>query len=117
MLLLFLSFRNEGTLLAEGETAEEAFACLLQATSGMYKHHDKLQQMLKANAKVKEINEARQEEAKVTVNREDHKEGPQIVGEATAAMNDVQEVQANCADEISLEERIAMLNADQSRVF
>ena len=117
MLLLFVPFRNEGTLLAEGETAEEAFARLVQATSGMYKHHDRLQQMLKANAKVKEINEARQVEAKVTVNREDHREGPQIVGEATAAMNDVQELQANCADEISLEERIAMLNADQSRVF
>ena len=32
-------------------------------------------------------------------------------------MNDVQELQVNCTDEISLEERIDKLNADQSRVF
>ena len=32
-------------------------------------------------------------------------------------MNDVQELQANCADELSLEKRIEMLNVDQARVF
>ena len=39
------------------------------------------------------------------------------MGEATAAMNDVQELQADCADELSLEVRIEMLNVDQARVF
>ena len=43
--------------------------------------------------------------------------GPQIVGEATAAINDVQELQANCTDETRLEESMDKLNVDQSRVF
>ena len=73
--------------------------------------------MLKAKAKVKEINEARQEEAKQTADKEDESNGPQIVGEATAAMNGVQDLQANCIDEMSLEKRIEMLNPDQMHVF
>ena len=32
-------------------------------------------------------------------------------------MNDVQDLQANCVDEMSLEKRIEMLNADQTRDF
>lgn len=108
MLLLFVPFRDEGSLLAQCESAEEAFTRLVESNSGMYKHHDRLQQMLKANAKVKEINEARQEVVKNTADKEDHCNGPQIIGEATAAMNDVQDLQANCADEISLEKRIEM---------
>ena len=102
MLLLFVPFRSEGTLLAENETAEEAFNRLIEANSGMYKHHDRLQQMLKAHAKVKEINEARQDEVKVINEKEDCSNGPQIVGEATAAMTDVQELQTNCTDELYL---------------
>ena len=66
---------------------------------------------------MKEINEARQDEAKVINEKEDCSNGLQIVGEATATMNDVQELQAICADELSLEVRIEMLNVDQARVF
>ena len=40
MLLLFVPFRNESTLLAENETAEEAFNRSIEANYGMYKHHD-----------------------------------------------------------------------------
>ena len=39
------------------------------------------------------------------------------MGEATAVMNDVQELQANCTDELSLEKRIERFNVDQGRVF
>ena len=116
-MLLFVPFRSEGNLLAENESAEKAFAHLVEANPDMYSHHDRWQQMLKANAKVKEINEARQEEATFSVDKENKDKGPQIVGQATAAMNDVQELQVNCTDEISLEVRIDKLNADQSRVF
>ena len=72
MLLLFVPFRNKSTLLAENETAEEGFNRLIEANSGMYKHHDRMQQMLKAHAKVKEINEARQDEAKLINEKEDY---------------------------------------------
>ena len=79
----------------------------------MYQHHDRLQQMLNVYAKMKEINDVRQEKAQVNVNKEDHTDGPQIIGEAMAAMNDVQELEANCADKISLEKHIEMLDTDQ----
>ena len=76
MLLLFLPFRDKGSLLAQVESAEAAFIRLMESNSGMYKHHDRLQQMLKATAKVKKINEARQEEAKQNDNKEDEINGP-----------------------------------------
>ena len=79
-MLLFVPFRSECNLLAENEYAEKTFACLVEADPDMYRDHDKLQQMLKANAKVKEINEARQEEATFSVDKENKDKGPQIVG-------------------------------------
>ena len=46
----------------------------------MYSHHDRLQQVLKANAKVKEINKARQEEASFSVDKEDKDKDPKLLG-------------------------------------
>ena len=49
----------------------------------MYKHHDRLQQMLKEHAKVKEINEARQDEAEVINEKEDCSNGPHGVSNSS----------------------------------
>ena len=68
-----------------------------------------------AQSAIKKINEARCQEPESThVETED---GPQIMGEAEAAMNDTKDLHSNCADKISLEDRVSLLNADQSRVF
>ena len=113
LLLLFTPFRDESSLL-EHETAEEAFHRLVNADSSA--HHFKLQNMLKAQSNIKTINEARQadgEEEKVSK----HDDDPQLMGEAKTAMNDVLDMNVNSGNSLSLEDRIAMLNADQRRVF
>ena len=59
LLLLFVPFRNESDLLKPNETAEQSFARHYKNGSSMLKHHERLQQMLQAQTKVQEINEAR----------------------------------------------------------
>ena len=66
LLLLFVPFRDEAELVNEGETAKQAFSHASSADSGIHVHHEKLEQMLKAQEKVKHINNTRQEEAKGT---------------------------------------------------
>ena len=39
------------------------------------------------------------------------------MGEAKTAMNDVFDMNVNSCNQLSLEERVAMLNADQRRIF
>ena len=55
-----LLLRNESDLLKPNETAEQSFARHYKNGSSMLKHHERLQQMLQAQTKVQEINEARQ---------------------------------------------------------
>ena len=55
-------------------------------------HSEKLQKMLKATESVQKINEARQAEEEDVTDAdqlEEQDDGPQVTGEATAAMNDV----------------------------
>ena len=54
--LLFVPFQKEADLLGTTETAEEAFKRHLQPGSGLNFHHDKLQPVLLAQTKVREIN-------------------------------------------------------------
>ena len=62
LILLFVPFRDEGALLRENETAEEAFNCLLPNSDDCSNYHKKLQTMLNAEAKVRKIDEARKAE-------------------------------------------------------
>ena len=80
-------------------------------------YHSRLQTMLKAKANLKAIREARQTDGKKEVVVEKHND-PELPGEAKSAMNDTCEINANAkSDDLALEERIAMLNADQKRIF
>ena len=59
--------------------------------SALNTHSEKLQKMLKATESVQKINEARQAEEEDVTNAvplEEQDDGPQVKGEATAAMND-----------------------------
>ena len=72
--------------------------------------------MLQTQASIKKINDARQadgEEHKIS--KEDDE--PQLMGEARAAMKELFDMNSNPADTLSLEQRVAMLNTDQRRVF
>ena len=53
-----MPFRDESSLILENETAELAFLRLMNVHSSAY--HAKLQTILDAQSKIKEINEARQ---------------------------------------------------------
>ena len=77
----------------------------------MINHCDNLMKILDVQSKVCNINEHRFEnEENVT------EESPVITGEAVAAMNDVCDINA-VKHIIDLDERIAKLNKDQSRIF
>ena len=108
LVLLFCPFRDESTLLHENEMPEQAFHRLVSSQSSNY--HAKLQVMLAACSNVKQINEARQADGK-----ED--DDPQLLGEAKTAMHDVFDMNAITCNDFMLEERVAMLNADQRRIF
>ena len=112
--LLFTPFREESSLLLESETAEEAFHRLVSSDSSAY--HAKLKRMLEAQSNIKKINEARLANGKEEkVSKED--EYPQLMGEAKTAMNDMFDMNVNSCEELSLEDRVAMLNADQRHIF
>ena len=88
------------------ERAEEAFHRLVSNRSS--KHHAKVKRALS------NCNEARQADGKEEeVSKEDDE--PQLIGEAKTAMNDV--INTNSSDRLSLEERVGMLNDDQSALF
>jgi len=84
----------------------------------MEEHNENLQRMLKAQTKVKSINDARQEEI---ISEKDENliddNGVKLVGEAESAMHDVHDMELNNPDTISLQDRIDMLNEDQRKVF
>ena len=81
-----------------------------------FAYHDKF---LDAQSKITEINEARQADGEEKrANREDD-DDPQLMGEAKTAMHDMADMLVNHStpDQLSFEDRIAMLNADQKRIF
>ena len=79
-------------------------------------YHAKLQRILDAQSKIKEINEARQADGEEKrVNKDND---PQLMGEAKTAMRDMADIIVNhSSDQLGLEERMTMLNADQRRIF
>ena len=99
----------------DDETAEEAFKWLVTDNSKAY--HEKLHKTLQAQATVKKINEARLAEAK-DEKEEKEDDMPQLMGVVNSAMNDLMDFNANNADDksnqLSLDERVSMLNVDQS---
>ena len=115
LILLFVPFRDENNLLLKNETAEEAFHRLMSESSSTY--HAKLQRILDAQSKIKEINEARQADGEEKwVNKEDN--DLKLMGEAKTAMHDMADMIVNhSSDQLGLEERVTMLNADQRHIF
>ena len=71
--------------------------------------------MLEAQENLRSINEARRENDVNGTNQED--EDPQLPGQAMSAMEDMQEMNAKSANDLTLEERVKMLNADQRIIF
>ena len=96
--------------------AEEAFHRRMNEDSSAYR--DRLQKILDAQSKMTEINEARKADSEEKrVNKDD--DNPQLMGEAKTAMHDMTDMLVNhsTSDQLSFEDRIAMLNADQRLIF
>ena len=97
LILLFVAFRDERSLLLENETAKEAFRRLLPDGSTCSTYHSRLQKMLQARANIKQINDARQadgEEHKISKQDGD----PQLLGEAKTAMKELFDMNAHPHD-------------------
>ena len=119
LLLLFVPFRNEGDLIEEGESAEDAFQRHMEHNDALNTHSEKLQRMLSARENVQKINEARQAAVqKVPMpDPSEEDDGPQVAGEATSAMHDVANLQENDDSAPCLDDLVSSLNVDQRRIF
>ena len=120
LMILFVPFRYEAGLILHGETVEEAFQRHRNDNDSLNMHHDKLQNLLGAEKKWKEIQDARKsiglgeaEEAELK-NRDDDE--PQLLGEIMDAVNDIADMNNNVPN-LSLDQRVAMLNSDQKRIY
>ena len=114
LLLLFVPFRDESSLLNEDETAEEAFERLLPDDDDASTYHSRLQAMLKARNTLKEINQARELDP---IEKNEDNEDPEVYGEAKSTMQDLVDINTSGSNDFSLKEREEMLNADQSRIY
>ena len=75
-------------------------------------YHAKLETILVAESNVRKINEARQAEGpEEKVSKDD--DDPQLIGDANTAMNGVLDINASSFSELSLDNRVALLNGDQ----
>jgi len=110
LILLFVSFRIESSLLLDNEKAEEAFHRLVNTDCSSY--HARLL-MLEAQSNIK-INEVRHADGEEKISEDDE---PQLMGEAKTAMNDVIDMSIKSSSDLCLESRVAMLSADQWRIF
>ena len=119
LLLLFVPFRNEADLIQQGENAESAFNRHMADNGALNTHSEKLQKMLEAWESVQKINEATQAEAEDVTDADPLKEddGPQVLGEATSAMNGVVDLHQGDKNCPSFEELVTSLNTDQARIF
>ena len=119
LLLLFVPFRDESQLLLPNKTAEQAFQRIASEKGSAYT--EKLQRMIEAQATVKRINEAR-EQNNVTSDDKDKEEdkeedGPQFQGELKPDLSDATSLTTPPPDKLDLQTRIDMLNADQRKVL
>ena len=71
-----------------------------------------------AQSKIKEINKAREADGvEQKVSKGDNNQ--QLPGEAKSAMHDISQylMATHCSDQLGLDERVAMLNSDQRRIY
>ena len=73
--------------------------------------------MLKAQAKLKAISDARKSDAADEETSKELDDHPQLLGEAKSAMQDVHGMNDNKTNDLTFDDRVEMLNLDQRRIF
>ena len=73
--------------------------------------------MLKAQENLKAITDARKLSVPEEHGDNESDDEPQLMGEAKAAMQDVQDMNDSSDDDITHDERVQMLNMDQKRIY
>jgi len=111
LILLFVPFRTESSLLLDSERAVEAFHRLVNPDCSSYPAR---LQMLEAQSNVKKIHEARHADHEEKISKDDE---PHLMGEAKTTMKDVIDMNVNSSSDLSLESRVAMLNTDQRHII
>ena len=119
-MILFVPFRNEAGLILDGETVEEAFQRHRNDNDSLNMHHEKLQNLLRAEKKWNKIQDARKsiglgEAEEAELKNRDNDE-PQLLGEIMDAVNDIADMNNNVPN-LTLDQRVAMLNSDQKRIY
>ncbi len=118
LVMLFTPFTDESLLLLPGETAKNAFE--RSQSEGLMAHHERLQKMLQADKKKREIKETRNGGA-------DQQKSAKRV-ENSCNDDEVLHVQGKCrfdeplnldldVDPLDMQRMVSMLNKDQRRVY
>lgn len=112
LLPLFVPFREETNLVKDGQSAKEAFKLFFSTHKSIGDHHEKLIRMLAAQSIVHNINEVHDEDER-EIDTEEDIDGPLILGETEAAMNDVRDLDYKEFHGVELQNQIKMFNSDQ----
>ena len=110
LIFLFVPFRDESTLVMEGETMEEAFRRDREASIRGIE--------IEAERNWKKVVDARNKAGFTEEELHDNKDDdePQLLGEIMEAVADIADMHINVPN-LTLEQKEAMLNVHQKRIF